>query len=112
MTQEKIFQRHARRIAFKDVDLDFYLLWAIGFSAYQGAEIGECLYVAAQINERDPTSWVSAWLAMADRLAHAAEAMQSKGKLVSARATYLRAMTYYRFASVCQPPNDPTLPTT
>lgn len=112
MAQEKIFQRHARRVAFKDADLDFYLLWAMGFSAYQGAEVGECLYAASQVNERDPSSWVGAWLAIADRLAQAAESMQAKGRRVSARETYLRAMTYYRFASVCQSPHAPALPTT
>lgn len=37
MAQEKIFQRHARRVAFKDADLDFYLLWADELAAGQRA---------------------------------------------------------------------------
>jgi hypothetical protein len=112
MGQEKVFQRHHQRVFFKSQDLDFYLLWAMGFSTYQGAELGECLRIASQINESDLASWVKAWKTMAAHLEQVAAVMQTKGHLVSAHETYLRAMTYYRFASVCQPPQDPDLPAT
>jgi hypothetical protein len=84
----------------------------MGFSTYQGAELGECLRIASQINESDLASWVRAWKTMAAHLEQVAAVMQTKGHLVSAHETYLRAMTYYRFASVCQPPQDPDLPAT
>ncbi|MCS6881456.1 MAG: alpha/beta hydrolase [Oscillochloridaceae bacterium] len=112
MGQERVFQRHQQHIFFKNQDLDFYLSWAMGFSTYQGAELGECLYIASQINESDPASWVRAWKSMAAHLEQAAAFMQTKSRLVSARETYLRAMTYYRFASLCQSPQDADLPTT
>ena len=91
MSEQKIFQRHGQRLAFDNVDLDFYLLMVLGYIPYEGAALGECLHTAAQIDEKDPASWVRAWTALADRIEALARDAQVNGHETSARKHYRTA---------------------
>lgn len=104
--EQKIFQRHGQQLIFENDDLDFYLLQILGYIPYEGAALGECLYTASQIDEKDPTSWVNAWTALADRLEDTANHREHKGHVQSARQIYLRASMAYRAAAVLLPPGD------
>lgn len=106
MSEQKIFQRHGQRLAFQNDDLDFYLLQILGYIPYEGAALGECLHTAAQIDEKDPTSWVREWTALAQRIETLAQNAQSKHHTTSARKSYLRASTYYRAAATLIPPGE------
>ncbi|NDJ34131.1 MAG: prolyl oligopeptidase family serine peptidase [Chloroflexi bacterium] len=106
MSEPKVFQRHGQRIMFDNEDLDFYLLQFLGYAHYDGAALGECLYTAAQIDEKNPASWVGAWNGLAEQVEARAEAAHNEGHRVSARKHYLRATTYYRTAAVLIPPGD------
>ncbi|MCA9858575.1 MAG: hypothetical protein KC438_02590 [Thermomicrobiales bacterium] len=79
-------------------DWNFDFLIALGFTYERGADIGECFAVAAQIEDGNYESWVTAWLAMADRLNGIAQTAESAGHAVSASEAYLRASTYYNTA--------------
>src|SRR5437588_8042432 len=46
----------------------FELLRAIGYTAYDGADIGECLATAARIKEGDVESWHTEWTRTAQRV--------------------------------------------
>ena len=57
--EEKIMQRRAVKVYFDDEDMDFNLMWVLGNSGADGAELGECMRAASQI--KDPESWVAEW---------------------------------------------------
>lgn len=105
MPDEKLFQRHNRRILFDNHDLDFYLLQFLSYVAHGGAAVGECLRAAAQVDERDPENWVAAWGGLADDLDRAAAEAEAAGHRHTARQRYLRATTYNKAASVLMPPD-------
>jgi len=105
---ERIGQRAATQTFFKkNADMDFYLLWMLSYQTEKGAEIGECYYAASCIDEREPESWIAAWLTLANRTEDRANNAFSQGHLVSAREAYLRAFTYYRGATFYLRPGDP-----
>jgi alpha-beta hydrolase superfamily lysophospholipase len=87
-------------IRFRDELYDAQLLRALGHAPYRGAAIGECLAAAAQVKERDRTSWHDAWRATADRTLAEAEASASRDRRVSAVDAFLRASNYHRTAYV------------
>jgi alpha-beta hydrolase superfamily lysophospholipase len=87
-------------IAFTDELLDGQLLRTMGHTTYGGAEIGECLAVAARIRGRDRESWYREWTALAERTSAAAEASAAAGHTVSAAHAFLRASNYFRNAYI------------
>lgn len=99
-TQEVLALRHKKRIYFKNPDMDFYLMWILGYQAYRGSSIGEVFYAASRINEKDLSSWVNEWSALAEHLETGAAAAFAGGRTTTAVESYLRAFTCYRFASV------------
>ncbi|NDJ59859.1 MAG: alpha/beta fold hydrolase [Chloroflexi bacterium] len=106
MGDQKVFQRHGQRLIFANDDLDFFLLQFLGYVPYEGASVGECLHTAAQINEKDPASWVREWTQLAARVESLAAAAAANGHDESARKHYLRASTYHRAASALIPPGE------
>lgn len=78
-----------------DSDFNFDFLITLGFTFERGADIGECFAVASQIEDGNYESWVSAWLAMADRLNTIGQTAETAGHLVSASEAFLRASAYY-----------------
>ena len=105
--EEKIMQRRAVKLHFDDEDMDFNLMWVLGQSGAGGAELGECLSVAAKI--KDPQSWVSEWTKAGQRLESQAQAAEQARHLVSARAAYLRAFSYYQASVFSARPQDTRL---
>ncbi len=107
MSDEKIFQRSKQKIYFKNPDMDFYFMLALGYQSHRGSEYGECFYAASRIKEGDIESWIKAWTDMAKAVEKDAEGSVASGHKVSAREAYLRAYTYYRVASIGLRPSDP-----
>lgn len=95
------------KLHFKDQTFSFELLRAVSYAPYGGAEIGECLAVAARIRDGDFESWHVEWRLAAQRLnALAAQAIRDE-HVVSARDAFLRASNYYRTAEFFLAPEDP-----
>ena len=106
MNEQKLFQRHGQHLFFQNEDLDFYLQMIVGYGAYGGSTLGECLFTASQIYEKDPESWVNAWKSTARRVEQDAETALARGNSVSARTSFLRSLTYYRAADLLLPPPE------
>ena len=58
---------------FNDASFSFQLLHAMSYTPYHGADIGECLATAEQIEECDFVSWFTAWNKTAVRLENEAK---------------------------------------
>ncbi len=99
------------KLLFQDEAFSFELLRAIGYTVYEGADIGECLSTAARIQEGDFERWYTEWTATADRVRVVADTCLTRGHTVSARKAYLRASNYYRTAEffLHTNPNDPRI---
>ena len=90
-------QPSARKpLYFKDPFTDLAFLITLSKQAFKGSEIGECYAAAAQVHEGDVPSWRAAWGALAEKVEALARSTEAKGHRVSARQSYLRAVTYYR----------------
>jgi alpha-beta hydrolase superfamily lysophospholipase len=85
---------------FKDPLFNAQWLRTAGHAYAGGADLGECLAAARGIREPSPDSWRDAWLAMADRVAGAAEVSLAAGRYLSAHGGFLRASNYYRSAYI------------
>jgi len=79
------------------MDLDFVLTLAT--HGFKGSEIGECYFAAAQIREGGVESWREAWSTLGEKVEKIANNAEAQGHRVSARESYLRAVTYYRNVS-------------
>lgn len=84
------------KLFFHDESFSYELLRTVGYSAYGGADIGECLETASRIPEGDFVGWNRAWRQTADRVAAIGERAFKQGHQVSARDAFLRAANYYR----------------
>ncbi|MEU9100589.1 alpha/beta hydrolase [Streptomyces sp. NPDC048361] len=90
--------RTTARRQFDDESFSFETLRAAGFTAYQGADLGEILATARAIEDGDEPSWHRSWKATAERVAAIGEQALVAGHRVSAREALLRASNYYRTA--------------
>jgi len=106
--KERTEQWSKPRLQFENEAMDFYLSWFLGYCAHGGAEYGECMRVASQIEDGNPHSWAEAWRRMARHVEGVAMTTIAAGHLVSAREEYLRASNYYRAALVFMRPKDPS----
>jgi dipeptidyl aminopeptidase/acylaminoacyl peptidase len=97
------------KIVFDNEDFDSQFLRALSYTAYGGADIGECFETAKNIKEGNRDSWYDAWTKTAERMRQDAEESLKGGHNVSARRSYLRASNYYRAAEfyVRDDPKDP-----
>lgn len=86
------------QLVFNDPSFDAQLLRTIGYTAFGGADISECIETAHRIKEGDRDSWYIGWLKTADRVRQGAEESLKGGHRVSAHFAYLRASNYYRTA--------------
>lgn len=96
---------------FHDPVFSFELLRTLGHAVYGGADIGECLVVAARIREGDFESWTTEWGRMAEQVEGYATTALAQGHPVSAREAFLRASNYYRTAEffLHEYPGDPRI---
>ncbi|MFG2720550.1 alpha/beta hydrolase family protein [Streptomyces sp. NPDC048416] len=86
------------KFLFDDESFSFETLRAAGFTAYQGADLGEILATARDITDGDEPSWHRSWKATAEHVAAIGEQALAAGHRVSAREALLRASNYYRTA--------------
>ncbi len=88
---------------FKDQALYFEYIRVIGKALEHGADVGECIHTAQQINEEGNmaeclASWHDEWRKLAERIEVIGDECLSKGHPISARDAYFRAAEYYRTA--------------
>ncbi|KOR89292.1 alpha/beta fold hydrolase [Paenibacillus solani] len=86
------------KLIFDDQTFSFELLRTMGYAAFGGADVGECLSTAYRIEEGNFESWYEEWLKTAIRVHREAEESSKQGNKTSAREFYLRASNYYRTA--------------
>lgn len=92
---------------FKDHETNWVFKRTLEQMSEKAAEIGECLYVASQIDETDLESWIREWASLAQRVEALAHESLEKGNQISAREGFLRASNYYRTAEYGTPPSHP-----
>ncbi|KGP80272.1 MULTISPECIES: alpha/beta hydrolase family protein [unclassified Paenibacillus] len=86
------------KLIFDDQTFSFELLRTMGYAAFGGADVGECLSTAYRIEEGNFESWYEEWLKTGIRAHREAEESSKQGNKISAREFYLRASNYYRTA--------------
>ncbi|OME92329.1 MULTISPECIES: alpha/beta hydrolase family protein [Paenibacillus] len=86
------------KLIFDDQTFSFELLRTMGYAAFCGADVGECLSTAYRIEEGNFESWYGEWLKTAIRAHREAEESSKQGNKTSAREFYLRASNCYRTA--------------
>jgi esterase/lipase len=92
---------------FKDTETDWTFRRTLEFMNEKAAEIGECLYVARRIDERDGESWINEWFDLAQRVEKLGDESRDSGHLISARECYMRSSNYYRTAEYGTSPAHP-----
>ncbi len=93
--------------------MDERLLFVLGHTWYQMAEISECLDTASRITAGDYASWRREWFHTADRVKSVADNCNVGGHTISAGETYLRATSYYLAGLLyAESPDDPEVPRT
>jgi hypothetical protein len=97
------------KIFFNNEDFDGQFLRMLSYTAYGGADIGECFETASRIKEGDRGSWYEALTETANRVRQDGDRSLENGHKVSARRSYLRASNYHRAAEFYarDDPNDP-----
>jgi len=83
---------------FYEGDWDFSVRLLLGKATRGGSGIGEVLATIASIRPKDHEGWFTAWAALGERLAAAAESSAARGHRVSAARAHLRAANYYATA--------------
>ena len=83
---------------FDHEQFNFEFQCALGGVHYGAGDVGEMLSTADRVIDGDADSWCREWIATGQRVATIAEESAKSGNEVSARATYLRAATYYAMA--------------
>jgi len=92
----EIKRSKTRVSGFVDEEMDFQLFRQLGSCAYGGSAVGECLALAAKIDDGNPSSWVDQFSALAKRQKADADLRAEKGHSISARDQYLRACNAFR----------------
>ena len=98
------------KFLFDDASFSFETLRAIGYTAYNGADVGEMVAAAGRIADGDEDAWHAQWKALAERVGAEADASAAAGRRVSAREGYLRASNYHRLSEFylrADPVHDP-----
>ena len=75
---------------------NFEYVRVLGMAPVGGAEVGECLEVAAKIKKNDPESWYRAWSEAAAIAEGAGEQALEARDRETARLAFLRASNYHR----------------
>ena len=94
-------------VFFTDAFTDMLFVLTLSKHAFYGSEIAECYSAASQVKEGDVGSWGAAWKALAETTERTARQADQDGHRVSARQTYLRAVTYHRNVLWSVPASDP-----
>lgn len=92
---------------FKDDEADWTFRRTLDFMNEEAAEIGECLYVARRIDERDEESWIHEWADLATRVEAFGDKSLAAGHVISARECSMRVSNYYHTADLSTSPTHP-----
>lgn len=85
-------------IYFESPEFDSQLLRTLGYTYYQGADIGECLTTALHIKPKDFESWFTEWNATGERILNIGNHSLENHAFESAKLSFLRASNYFRTA--------------
>lgn len=89
---------------FRNHETDWVFKRTLAEMSEKGAETGECLWAARQINQQDLRTWVDTWQTLAKRVEELGQLSLQQGHQISARESFLRASNYYRTAEYgCSP---------
>lgn len=101
---QAILQRQSRRIKFKNVDMDFYFLWALGISDLFGLAASQLNMAAARVRDGDPGSWVRAFTELGDAEAtRGNETMGRKSPVETGQALLGSAYAYRAAIQLADP---------
>jgi pimeloyl-ACP methyl ester carboxylesterase len=90
---------HAKYPFFSDnIQFWYETKRAFGASSYGASEFGEVMATVSRIASGNSDSWYDEWNATAERVFAEAEAQFGAGHHISARDSYLRAATYFRYS--------------
>ena len=92
---------------FRDHEMDWVFKRTLTYMGEKAAEIGDCLYAARNIDEKDPESWIETWAQLGARVERQAQESLNTGDRISAREGFLRASNYYRTAEYGCTPSHP-----
>jgi pimeloyl-ACP methyl ester carboxylesterase len=90
--------RLSTKYRFNDSDMDLFFVAALGWGNTGGLDIGQAFYVASQITDGDPDSWVTAFGDHGARLDAQADEWKKRGWALAAAETRLKAFAAYRSA--------------
>ena len=82
----------------QDSSFSYEILRDLGLARYSGADVGEVLQAAGNINAGDMEGFSGTFASLAHRVYSQAQAINSSAFPVSARDFYFRAATYFRSA--------------
>src|SRR3712207_175899 len=103
MAKTTMFERSRTKVRFSNEDMDYLFQVVLGYHTYGGASFGELFRAAAQGEDGNPESWISAFRKMGDRIEQQAEELEERGR-ASAAPAFLRAFTGYRAAAFLMNP--------
>jgi pimeloyl-ACP methyl ester carboxylesterase len=92
---------------FKEKETNWVFKRTLEFMNEKAAEIAECLYTASRIEEQNGESWIEEWSSLAASVERQGDESLSKGHLISARESFMRASNYYRTAEYGTLPSHP-----
>ena len=96
--QDTTASRNWWELGMSDPIQDEVVLFVLGQTWGQAADVGEVLETAARIDRDDPDSWAREWRKTAERLYAVGRASEAARHPRSASHAYLRAATYFRAA--------------
>ncbi len=88
-----------RRVAFyDDASYNFEIIRTLSHAVNGAADINECMNVAENVSAGDGEAWYREFMNLAERVEIFGNQCESRGHLLSAYSSYLRASNYYRMA--------------
>ncbi|AGF77538.1 lysophospholipase [Desulfocapsa sulfexigens DSM 10523] len=92
-------ERSATRVqGFQDKEMDFQLIRQLGSCQTGGASIGQCLHLAAKIEDGNPGAWVKEFSNLARQQEEEARQRLEKGHRISSGELFLMACNSFRAA--------------
>lgn len=98
-----ISRSKTRVTGFNDPEMDFQLIRQLGVCSASASSIGECLYLASQIDDGQPDTWVKHFEDLAIRQEQDAKHRLSKNHPISAKKLFYKACNSFRAAEYYTP---------
>jgi dipeptidyl aminopeptidase/acylaminoacyl peptidase len=110
-------KKFKKRVARSPLDLkvfknypyesDWKFRQAFSMMTEQGADTGELLFIANQIDEKSRDSWINTWAQWGKKLEELGEDCLQYGHKISARQAFVKAWNYYSNAEYGSIPSEP-----